>query len=100
VSLKGGDTDQVTIVIADTGVGMSRQDIEVALAPFGRLASPLTNQNPGTGLGLPLARLLVELHEGRLDIVSKPSVGTTVTICLPRVEQQAAANRVVPLRSA
>jgi len=69
--------------IKDTGIGIAESDIARALEPFGLIESPLSRKYPGTGLGLPITRALVELHGGRLLIESKLGVGTTVTVHLP-----------------
>jgi len=74
---------ELAICISDTGIGMRRQDIETALTPFRQLDSGLNRRHEGTGLGLPLAKTLTELHGGRLEIDSEPNVGTTVKIHLP-----------------
>lgn len=66
--------------VRDTGIGMSAAEIPVALAPFGQIDSTLARKNRGTGLGLPLAKSLVDLHGGQLDITSEPGVGTTVVL--------------------
>ena len=84
VSVSYGGNDDVIFDIDDTGVGMTPAEIEVALTPFGRLDSPLTHRYSGTGLGLPLARLLTELHGGSLEIESQPDNGTKVTLRIPR----------------
>ncbi len=78
------------ISVADTGIGIAKEHIEVVLAPFGQIESALSRKHQGTGLGLPLTKALVELHEGTLNITSEVGVGTTVTITLPptRVLQQ------------
>jgi signal transduction histidine kinase len=76
--------DTVAISISDTGIGMSEDDIELALTAFGQVDSRMTRRYDGTGLGLPLAKAIVELHRGRLEIVSNPGRGTTVTVALPR----------------
>ncbi|MBO6770891.1 MULTISPECIES: PAS domain-containing sensor histidine kinase [unclassified Thalassospira] len=76
--------DDVTIAIADNGVGMSPNDIPRALARFSQLHPSGVKESAGTGLGLPLAKLLVELHGGNLSIESAPGKGTTVRITLPR----------------
>jgi len=70
-------------VVADTGIGIAKADIETALRPFGQIDSSLARRYEGTGLGLPLSRSLTELHGGRLEIESEPSAGTTVTVWLP-----------------
>jgi two-component system cell cycle sensor histidine kinase PleC len=76
--------DDITISIADNGVGMSPNDIPRALARFSQLHPSGVKESAGTGLGLPLAKLLVELHGGRLSIESDLGKGTTVRITLPR----------------
>lgn len=70
--------------VADTGIGMAPEDIPIALTPFGQLEyGVMTKQGRGTGLGLPLARRLAELHGGRLDIDSALGRGTVVRVQLP-----------------
>jgi PAS domain S-box-containing protein len=71
------------IWVADTGIGISAKDIERALMPFGQVGNPLTRDQQGTGLGLPLSRALVELHGGTLVLDSEPGAGTTVSVVLP-----------------
>lgn len=75
--------DRLAIAISDTGIGMKEDDIDVALTAFGQVESALSRRYDGTGLGLPLAKAIVELHRGMLDIVSEPGRGTTVTVTLP-----------------
>ena len=75
--LKSGD---LTISVADTGIGMSAEEIVTALSPFGQVDSTLARKYEGTGLGLPLTKAFVELHGGTLDIRSVPSKGTNVTV--------------------
>jgi signal transduction histidine kinase len=77
------DTGGVTLSIADTGIGIAKTDIPKALAPFTQIDSSLSRRYEGTGLGLPLAKSLVEAHGGTLTIDSEPGVGTSVTIALP-----------------
>jgi signal transduction histidine kinase len=69
--------------VRDTGVGMSPEDVEVALQPFGRIAQAGRAPEQGTGLGLPIAQRLIELHGGRLTVDSAPGKGTTVRVTLP-----------------
>ncbi|TDQ81952.1 PAS domain S-box-containing protein [Dongia mobilis] len=77
-----GDAGAV-ITIADTGIGMSPDEIRIALERFGQADSSLAKSTPGTGLGLPLVDGLVKLHDGRLEIASEKGQGTTVTVRLP-----------------
>jgi signal transduction histidine kinase/HAMP domain-containing protein len=74
----------VELRIVDTGIGMSPEEIPIALAPFGQVDSGMARRYDGTGLGLPLTKTLVELHGGRMSITSARGKGTTVTIALPR----------------
>jgi signal transduction histidine kinase len=80
VSCAGGD---VTFIVTDTGIGMSPEHIPVALAPFRQIDGSLARQHQGTGLGLPLAKRLTELHGGTLEITSQPGKGTRVAVHLP-----------------
>jgi signal transduction histidine kinase len=80
------DSDAVTVEVADTGIGMSAEDIAVALTPFGQVDSRLARRYEGTGLGLPLTKSLVDLHHGMLEIESAPQVGTKVRVRLPRAQ--------------
>jgi len=73
----------VTIAIADTGLGMTPEEIEVALRPFGQVQGHLARAQEGTGLGLPLARALAQKHGGDLRLESQPGAGTTVFLTLP-----------------
>jgi PAS domain S-box-containing protein len=77
------EAEGAIISVEDTGIGMKKADIAIALEPFRQIEGPLSRRFDGTGLGLPLAKALVELHGGRLDIQSAPAAGTTVRIRLP-----------------
>lgn len=73
----------VGILIRDTGVGMTADEISVALTPFGQVDGSRSRWRDGTGLGLPIAKALVELHGGTIDIRSQKGRGTEVAITLP-----------------
>ena len=73
----------LAIAVSDTGIGMAPEEIPKALEPFGQIDSKISRNYEGTGLGLPLAKHLIELHGGTLTIKSEVNVGTTVTIVLP-----------------
>ena len=76
--------DAAVLEIEDHGIGMSEEEQERALQPFGQ-AKPATTRNyGGTGLGLPITKGLVEAHGGTLTINSRAGYGTTVRIVLPR----------------
>jgi signal transduction histidine kinase len=71
------------LTVRDSGVGMSEEDIIVALTPFGQIANLLGAKHSGTGLGLPLAKAMMELHGGALSVHSTPYKGTAVTLTFP-----------------
>lgn len=73
----------ISIVVADTGVGIAEEDISVVMEPFGQVRSNVHLSHEGTGLGLSLSKQLVLLHGGTLELESEFGKGTTVTICLP-----------------
>lgn len=73
----------MVVTVADNGVGMDAADIQKALEPFGRIDSALVSQMRGTGLGLPLVKALIELHDGSLEIESAAGHGTTVRLYFP-----------------
>lgn len=75
--------DFMLVSVADQGIGIPREKLEEVLKPFGQVQDPRINGGQGTGLGLPLAASMVELHGGKLNITSKPDQGTTVTFSLP-----------------
>jgi PAS domain S-box-containing protein len=69
--------------VVDTGIGMAAHDIAQALTPFKQIDNSLARKYEGAGLGLPLAKNLVELHDGMLDVTSEPGQGTVVTCRFP-----------------
>lgn len=71
------------IFVRDEGIGMALEDIPRALAPFTQVDGSLSRSHEGTGLGLPLAMRLVELHGGELVIESARGEGTSVYMDLP-----------------
>src|SRR5262249_18821270 len=75
--------NEIAIAVIDTGIGIAAADIPKAFEHFGQVDSQLSRKYEGTGLGLPLAKSLVELHGGRLVLESVRDVGTTVTIFIP-----------------
>ena len=73
----------VAIFIRDTGVGMDSSEIAIALTPFGQVDGGRARWREGSGLGLSIAKALIELHAGQLDIRSAKGAGTEVSIILP-----------------
>src|SRR5262249_33858587 len=69
--------------VADAGAGVTAAEIKIALEAFRQVDAGLARQHQGTGLGLPIARKLTELHGGSLLVDSERGRGTTVTVALP-----------------
>lgn len=82
VAVEQGDKE-TSVTIVDSGEGMTGDEIEIALQPFRQVDGSSAKSHYGMGLGLTLARLFAEMHDGTLEIKSVPQVGTTVTIKLP-----------------
>jgi PAS domain S-box-containing protein len=83
ISAEQNGSRALDITIADTGIGMSKQDIHKAIAPFEQADSNYASRHEGTGLGLYLCNNLVKLHGGTLDIKSTLKKGTSVTVHFP-----------------
>ena len=83
ISASANAKNGLRIRVVDNGLGMKQEDLETALTPFGQVSSPGATNIGGTGLGLPLAKSLVEHHGGKLDLESKPGQGTSVTLEFP-----------------
>jgi len=87
------DREEMSIVVADKGVGIPKDRIQEAMEPFGQIHDPSqTSGYQGTGLGLPLAKAMAELHSGELLLNSEEGVGTTVTINFPKTRVMSTDN--------
>lgn len=75
------DTLQVTVT--DTGIGISAEDQDQVFNRFFRAAHPLVQESVGSGLGLSIAKSIVETHGGRIWVDSQLGVGSTFAFCLP-----------------
>ena len=78
--------DGVTVTVGDNGIGMSPEDMDVAMQPFGQVDNRLERKYEGTGLGLPLTRAFVELHGGVMRFESARDKGARVFITFPRIK--------------
>ena len=74
----------VALSVRDTGIGMSADDLKVALEPFHRVDRQEVKDQPGTGIGLPLAKALTEANNATFLIQSEPKEGTAVVIAFPK----------------
>jgi two-component system, cell cycle sensor histidine kinase PleC len=86
----------ILIEIADTGIGMTDDEIKVAMTPFGQVDSSRARWREGTGLGLPISKSLIELHSGKLAIRSEKDVGTVVSVTLPSRHSVTALHKSSP----
>ncbi len=75
----------LALTVRDTGIGMAAKDVPKALEPFGQINGTLARRYPGTGLGLPLVKSIIELHGGTLTIDSREKLGTIATVHFPAV---------------
>lgn len=83
ISATVGVTTGLRIHVQDTGVGIKPEDMVTVMTPFGQTHDEDAPDDTGTGLGLPLAKSLVESHGGKLDLKSQRGKGTRVTIQFP-----------------
>ena len=83
VSTAYESSGSVTLRIRDTGVGMSKAELDQAMKPFGQVASGTRQRGDGTGLGLPLTKAMTEANRATFAIHSAPNEGTLVEIVFP-----------------
>jgi signal transduction histidine kinase len=77
------DTDNAEIAVADTGIGIAKEDQATVFEEFRQVGRDYTKKAEGTGLGLALAKRFVELHGGTIRLESEPGKGSTFTFTLP-----------------
>ena len=77
------DSGEIVIDVADTGIGMTPHELEIAIEPFRQAQSCLTRTQGGSGIGLTLCNSMIKLHGGSLDIESRKGEGTKATVRLP-----------------
>ena len=78
----------VVVEIADTGIGISEMDLPHIFESFYRADSARSSETGGTGLGLTIARQIVELHDGRIEVDSVPDKGSTFRVFLQAAKPQ------------
>ena len=83
VSVSRSSDGGVELAVADTGIGIEKDDIPKIFKPFEQIDSDRARHHKGTGLGLPLVKGLVELHDGTILVNSTPGLGTVVIVKLP-----------------
>ena len=90
VMIRGAaEAERVRLEIVDTGIGIAPEDLPRVFEPYFRAQSARASGAAGTGLGMGIARSIVESHGGRLELSSQPGVGTTASIVLPAGAERA-----------
>ena len=85
------NSGSLAIRVTDTGIGIARDDLRKIMEPFVQVESDMSRKYEGTGLGLPLAKALTELHDGTFVLNSDIGVGTVAELHLPAERLQIAA---------
>lgn len=80
--------DYIKISIEDTGIGIAKEDVPKVFDKFQQIESTLSRDVGGTGLGLPIAKQLVEAHRGFIWLESEPQKGTTFSFILPVIQNK------------
>ncbi len=83
------DARDVFVRVVDTGIGIEMRDQATIFSTFKQLEDPLTRRHAGAGLGLGLARRMLEAVGGRIDVTSAPARGSTFTLRVPRASRPA-----------
>jgi signal transduction histidine kinase len=83
VSARWNERNGIEVSVADSGIGIAEDELESVMKPFGQVESALARQHDGTGLGLTLAKALIELHGGQLRLQSELGVGTVASFTFP-----------------
>jgi signal transduction histidine kinase len=81
------------LAVRDTGQGIAAEHLPRLFERFYRTDAARSSEDGGTGLGLALARLIVDAHKGRIEVQSVVGQGTTFTVHLPRASQDGRADR-------
>ncbi len=93
--LESGEESSVHFSVADTGIGIRKEDMEKIFAAFQQVDMKMNRSRGGTGLGLSISRNLVQLMGGKLEVASEPGKGSTFSFCIrqPAVSGQTVAEK-------
>ena len=78
------DPDGLVVEIQDTGLGISQEHLPLIFDQFFQISRGQTKTMKGSGLGLSIAKKIVEAHNGQIDVTSTPGAGSTFTVQLPK----------------
>lgn len=77
------DDNGFNLIVSDTGIGIAEKDLQIILEPFTQIEQAHAIKQSGIGLGLPIVKALIELHDGHIHLESTINVGTKVTVTFP-----------------
>jgi len=95
--LTENEQEYVCFAVSDTGIGISKDDIDRVFEPFLQAEEAQTRQADGSGLGIPISYRMVKLHGGRLWVESKIGQGSTFFFTIPVEPPQALQSNVVDM---
>ena len=97
---RSDEHSSIAVTVKDSGIGIAPENLARVLEPFVQIRNPLSTQHAGTGLGLPAAKRIMELHQGTLSLESRIGVGTAATVTFPPERAVAAADTKAALPTA
>ncbi len=83
VTVTRGQNDLVTVTVEDTGIGMTKDQLDVLFVPFQQASADTTRRFGGTGLGMSIVQMLVHAMQGQIHVQSEAGRGTKITVSLP-----------------
>ncbi len=87
-----GTRDEAVVEICDTGIGISQDNLPFIFDEFFRVKGSQSQHVTGSGLGLPIAKRMVEAHNGHIEVRSDLGKGTTFSIFLPKIQRWECCN--------
>jgi len=84
------EPDSVVVEVQDTGIGIAKEHLPFIFDQFFQVGRGQDKARKGSGLGLSIAKKIVEAHRGRIEVSSEPGCGTTFTVRLPKSSQAGA----------
>jgi signal transduction histidine kinase/CheY-like chemotaxis protein len=88
ISFENNQKEYVSILVADTGIGIRQEDLEHVFDRFYQVDSSETREYEGTGIGLAIVKELLQLHKGTISVSSAPGKGTQFRVQLPAGKEQ------------